>query len=235
MTNPVNLALETFSIIIKFASILCKAGITLQEYIVYNIVSRILCCKVKHLHYLAPHGTAQKMKFSIKHFFSKCYQIHSFLRIWSHLLKKSLMQNFIFCAVWSNQRLALITITSPKLSTRFRFYLILKSARKCSVFVSLTLHYMGSCASVFYLRVGKICPFPCLISVILVFVSWNLALLNQKLFKESHNLCLRQRNYCFPTFFNFFSLFQVKPLTTFILPSNEWSKFYLWKQTMSWA
>ena len=43
--------------------------------------------------------TAQKMKFSIKDFFSKCDQIRSFLRIWSHLLKKSLIENFIFCAV----------------------------------------------------------------------------------------------------------------------------------------
>ena len=42
--------------------------------------------------------TAQKMKFSIKDF-SKCDQIHSFLRTWSHLLMKSLMENFIFCAV----------------------------------------------------------------------------------------------------------------------------------------
>ena len=39
------------------------------------------------------------MKFSIKDFFSKCDQIRSFLRIWPHLLKKSLMENFIFCAV----------------------------------------------------------------------------------------------------------------------------------------
>ena len=39
------------------------------------------------------------MKFSIKDFFSKCDQICSFLRIWSHLMKKSLMENFIFCAV----------------------------------------------------------------------------------------------------------------------------------------
>ena len=31
-------------------------------------------------------------------FFSKCEEIRSFLRIWSHLLKKSLMENFIFCA-----------------------------------------------------------------------------------------------------------------------------------------
>ena len=43
--------------------------------------------------------TTQKMKFSIKDFFSKCVQIRIFLRIWSHLLKKSLMKNFIFCAV----------------------------------------------------------------------------------------------------------------------------------------
>ena len=39
------------------------------------------------------------MKYSIKNFFSKCHQIRSFLGIWSHLLKKYLMENFIFCAV----------------------------------------------------------------------------------------------------------------------------------------
>ena len=44
-------------------------------------------------------NTAQKMTFSIKDFFSKCDQIHRKLRICSHLLKKSLMENFIFCAV----------------------------------------------------------------------------------------------------------------------------------------
>ena len=42
---------------------------------------------------------AQKMKFSIKDFFSKCDQIRRFRRIRSHLLIKSLMENFIFCAV----------------------------------------------------------------------------------------------------------------------------------------
>ena len=41
---------------------------------------------------------AQKMKFSIKYFFSKCDQIRNFLRIWSHLLNKYIMENFIFCA-----------------------------------------------------------------------------------------------------------------------------------------
>ena len=39
------------------------------------------------------------MKFSIKDFFSKCDQIRRKLRIWSHLLKKSSMEIFIFCAV----------------------------------------------------------------------------------------------------------------------------------------
>ena len=52
---------------------------------------REFCAEVKT-------DTAQKM-FSIKDFFSKCDQIRCFLRIWSHLLKKSLMENFIFCAV----------------------------------------------------------------------------------------------------------------------------------------
>ena len=43
------------------------------------------------------------MKFSFKDFFSKCDQIHKKLRIWSHLQNKSLMENFIFCAVWSKK------------------------------------------------------------------------------------------------------------------------------------
>ena len=38
----------------------------------------------------------KKWKFSIKNFLSKCDQIRKKLRIRSHLLKKSLMENFIF-------------------------------------------------------------------------------------------------------------------------------------------
>ena len=45
-------------------------------------------------------NTAQKMKFSVEDFFSKCDQIHLKMWICSHLLKKSLMENFIFCAVY---------------------------------------------------------------------------------------------------------------------------------------
>ena len=39
------------------------------------------------------------MKFSIKDLFSKYDQIRRKLQIWSQLLKKPLMKNFIFCAV----------------------------------------------------------------------------------------------------------------------------------------
>ena len=45
----------------------------------------------------------KKIKFSIKDFFSKCDQICNFLRIWSHLLRKSLMDNLIFCVMIFNK------------------------------------------------------------------------------------------------------------------------------------
>ena len=48
---------------------------------------------------VAMFNTAQKMKFFIRDFFSKCDQICSFLWIWSHLLGKSLMENLIFCTM----------------------------------------------------------------------------------------------------------------------------------------
>ena len=44
-------------------------------------------------------NTPQKMKFSIKEFFSKYDQIRLKLRIWSHLLKRYLMENLIFYAL----------------------------------------------------------------------------------------------------------------------------------------
>ena len=54
--------------------------------------------KFKETFGIPPLGSliAQKMKFSIKHFFSKYDQIRRKLRIWSHLLKKSLMEISIF-------------------------------------------------------------------------------------------------------------------------------------------
>ena len=61
------------------------------------IISSTSCTYVRDLP--RPGHTAQKTNFPIKDFFSKCDQIHSFLRIWSHLLKKSLMESLIFRAV----------------------------------------------------------------------------------------------------------------------------------------
>ena len=43
--------------------------------------------------------TVQKMMFQLKIYSVNVTKIRSFLRIWSHLLKKSLMENFIFCTV----------------------------------------------------------------------------------------------------------------------------------------
>ena len=66
--------------------------------------------------------TAQKMKFSIKDFFDKCDQIRSFLWIWSHLLKKSIMGN---CTENQNQSIQVSTwifrfqINSFKLTDSF--------------------------------------------------------------------------------------------------------------------
>ena len=52
---------------------------------------------------------AQKMKFSIEGFSSKCDQIRSSLQILSYFLEKSLMKNFIFSAVASTKLLKYIS------------------------------------------------------------------------------------------------------------------------------
>ena len=67
--------------------------------------------------YLDGAFTAQKMKFSINDSFSKCDQIRSKLRIWSHLLKESLMENFIFCVVIVREFIIAIT---PMITGRFK-------------------------------------------------------------------------------------------------------------------
>ena len=74
-----------------------------------NILSSPFCQRhcvyfktpIAAIHYIKWTGftsrtTAQKRKFFIKDFFIKCDQIHRKLRIWLCLLKKPLMENFIF-------------------------------------------------------------------------------------------------------------------------------------------
>ena len=79
----------------------------LAESLILFVYQKMLICS-KTISYfpkffnnfmLIARSTAQKVQFFIKDFFSRCDQIRRKLRIWSHLLKKSLMQNFIFCAM----------------------------------------------------------------------------------------------------------------------------------------
>ena len=77
------------------------------------------------------------MKFSIKDLFTKLDQIRRKQRIWSDLLKKSLMENFIFCAVKSVSniivwRLHLETITYFVWPERLT---ILNMVLVCSIFL----------------------------------------------------------------------------------------------------
>ena len=50
------------------------------------------------------------MTFPIEDFFRTCDQIRRKLRIWSHWLKKSLMENFIFCVAYAKRLAILILI-----------------------------------------------------------------------------------------------------------------------------
>ena len=63
------------------------------------LYSSFLLCGLVFQQNLLTASLHKKMKFSIRDFFSKCDQIRSFRRIWSHLPKKSLMENLIFCVV----------------------------------------------------------------------------------------------------------------------------------------
>ena len=67
-------------------------------------------------------STAQKMKVSFKGLFSKYDQIHRKLRIWSHLLKKYLKENLIFCVVafdYFYQNLLIDVWKSPEYASEF--------------------------------------------------------------------------------------------------------------------
>ena len=76
--------------------------------------------------------TAQKMKFSIKDIFIKCGQICRKLLIWSHLLNRSLMENFIFCSVFV--RIPPISPLNPCISYYRKELLFLAHCSKNEVF-----------------------------------------------------------------------------------------------------
>ena len=59
------------------------------------------------------------MKFSIKDFFSKCGQIRRKLRIWSHLLKKSLIKTSFFVQGYSFKIQVALLITNSSWWIKF--------------------------------------------------------------------------------------------------------------------
>ena len=60
------------------------------------------------------------MKFFIKDFLSKCDQIRRKMRIWSHLLTKPLLENFIFCAVHGRSILKLFHVLPTCFLTKIK-------------------------------------------------------------------------------------------------------------------
>ena len=76
-------------------------------------IKTLHCTKNEIFHQKILHYT--KMKFSIKNFFSKFYQIRRFLRIYSHLLKQSLLKNFIFCAALTKQKSGTSPVCNPEI------------------------------------------------------------------------------------------------------------------------
>ena len=84
----------TFNIL--FTQLRATSFLFFKSYVQHQFI-KTLCSF--YVAYGPSNCTAQKMKFSIKDFFRKCNPIRRKLRIWSHLLKKSLMENLIFCVV----------------------------------------------------------------------------------------------------------------------------------------
>ena len=107
------------------------------SYILRSLIWQLLVFKLYSL-------TAQKMKFTITDFFSNCDQIRSFLRIWSHLLKISVMKKFIFCAVgwglFGNQKLETLTI-DPNFISSYWWHIL--------SFMYLLIWYCNFCNTVF--------------------------------------------------------------------------------------
>ena len=85
----------------------------------------------------------RNMKISTDDFFGKCDQICNKLRIWSHLLKKSLMENFSFCAVCHSRFLVSWNCKNSMETKRDRNYAVMPSdqtytlSRGTSIFSSM--------------------------------------------------------------------------------------------------
>ena len=96
------------------------------------------------------HVTVQKMKLSMKDYFSKYDQISRKLRIWSHLLMKSIIKNFVFCVachqvLWGRSlikcsitlKCSIVDLFSKKLPVSESFYSNNNLQFSCSAIKSL--------------------------------------------------------------------------------------------------
>ena len=76
-----------------------NVGIWSLSFVIRETVTELSSKLEKLRAYIESSDNAVKMKFCITNLFSKYDQIYPKLQIWPHLLKKSLMGDFIFCAV----------------------------------------------------------------------------------------------------------------------------------------
>ena len=104
---------------------------------------------------------AQKMKFPIEDFFNKYDQIRRKLRIWSYLLKKSLMENFFFYALYI--QLHFIFSRTCLYLYLLGYYIFRSSHRRCSLkkgylrnFAKFTGKHM--CQSLFFDKIAGLRP-----------------------------------------------------------------------------
>ena len=99
-----------YKILSSFLTTMCQFSFncTIVSYSCKNICPKLFNDKTVLKNYVKTSQearviTAQKMTFFIQDFFIKCDQIRKNLRIRSNVLKKSLMENFIFlCSGWSS-------------------------------------------------------------------------------------------------------------------------------------
>ena len=87
--------------------------------------------------YLLSDCIRRKMRFTIKDFFSKCGEIRSFLRIWSHLLKTSLVENFLFWALLLYLEEQINVLSKPYIHKKYNSDLATKVLGWCQCYLSV--------------------------------------------------------------------------------------------------
>ena len=103
--------LQRFLILSIFINILWLKQFQVRVMVVFTLLETFKTSIMK----LSLH---KRWSLTVKDFFSKYDQICRKLRIWSHLLKKSLMENFIFCVVLCEKKHLMVNCFCKKLHQR---------------------------------------------------------------------------------------------------------------------